>query len=109
MASIRKRTWTSCGDTKIAWVVDYTDAHSNRQRKHFPTKKAADAFRVNIEGQLQTGIYRPEAGKLTVEQVCASFLTHCRGRNQRYERMTRKMLVVYQGSSTIISCIRSTA
>jgi integrase len=97
MASVRKRTWTSCGDTKIAWVVDYTDGLSNRQRKHFSTKKAADAFRVNIEGQLQSGIYRPEAGKLMVAQVCAGFLTHCEGRNQRDERMTRKMLVVYQG------------
>jgi integrase len=65
--------------------------------KAFPNKKAADAFRINIEGQLLAGIYRPDASKLGVKQVCESFLTHCRGRNQRDERMTRKMLVVYQG------------
>jgi integrase len=98
MASVRKRTWmASSGKTRTAWVVDYTDGQGDRQRKHFPSKKAADAFRINIEGQLQAGIYRPDASKLGVKQVCESFLAHCEGRNQRDERMTRKMLVVYRG------------
>ena len=98
MASVRKRTWiTPSGETKTAWVVDYTDNRGDRQRKHFPTKKAADAFRINIEGQLQSGIYRPDAGNLMLRQVCESFLAHCEGRYQRDERMTRKSLVVYRG------------
>jgi hypothetical protein len=62
----------------------------------FPNEEAADAFRIDIEGQLQSGIYRPDAGKLTIKQACESFITHCEGRNQRDERMTRKMLVVYK-------------
>lgn len=41
--------------------------------------------------------YRPDAGKLTVKQVCESFLAHCEERHQRDERMTRKMLTVYKG------------
>ena len=94
MTSIRKRTW---GEDKSAWVVDYTDNRGDRQRKHFPTKKAADAFRISIEGQLQSGVYRPDASKVTVGQACDSFLVHCQGRNRRDERMTRKMLVVYRG------------
>jgi integrase len=98
MAAVRKRAWTApSGETKTAWMVDYTDNQGERQRKHFPTKKAADAFRINIEGQLQTGIYRADAGKLTVKQACESFITHCEGRHERDERMTRKMLVVYKG------------
>jgi integrase len=98
MASVRKRTWmASSGETKTAWVVDYSDNRGDRQRRHFPSKKAADAFRINIEGQLHAGIYRPDASKLVVKQVCESFLVHCEGRNQRDERMTRKMLVVYRG------------
>jgi hypothetical protein len=84
MASVRKRAWTApSGETKTAWVVDYSDSRGDRQRKHFPTKKAADAFRINIEGQLQSGIYRPGAGKLMLKQVCESFLKHCEGRHQR--------------------------
>jgi integrase len=98
MASVRKRMWTgSSGEIKTAWMVDYADNRGERQRKHFPTKKAADAFRINIEGQLQTGIYRADASKLTIKEASESFIAHCEGRNKRDERMTRKMLVVYRG------------
>lgn len=98
MASVRKRTWTApSGETKTAWMVDYSDRRGKRLREHFPSKKAADAFRINVEGQIQSGIYRPDASKLTAAQVCESFLKHCEGRHQRDERMTRKMLAVYRG------------
>jgi integrase len=98
MASVRKRTWkTESGEAKAAWVVDYTDNRGDRKRKHFSTKKAADPFRIRIEGQMQSGTYRPDADKVTVKEVCESFIEHCVGRNERDERMTRKMLVVYKG------------
>ena len=98
MASVRKRTWkTASGEAKAAWVVDYADSRGDRQRKHFSNKKAADAFRIHIEGQMQAGTYRPDADKVTVKDVCESFLEHCAGRNERDERMTRKMLTVYKG------------
>ena len=60
-------------------------------------RRAADAFRIHIEGQMQTGTYRPNADKVTVKEVCESFLEQCAGRNERDERMTRKMLTVYKG------------
>jgi hypothetical protein len=98
MASVRKRTWSvATGELKTAWIVDYADNCGDRQRKHFPTKKAADAFRISIEGQMQAGTYRAAADKVTVRAACESFLEHCEGRNQRDERMTRKMLTVYRG------------
>jgi integrase len=98
MASVRKRTWkATSGETKAAWVVDYTDSHGDRQRKQFSHKRAADVFRIHIEGQMQAGTYRPIANKVTVKQICESFLEHCSGRNERDERMTRKMLTVYKG------------
>ena len=59
--------------------------------------RLADAFRICIEGQMQAGTYRPNADKVTVKEVCESFLEHCVGRNERDERMTRKMLTVYKG------------
>jgi integrase len=77
--------------------MDYTDSRGDRQRKHFSNKKAADAFRIQIEGQMQVGTYRPNANKVTVKEVCESFLEHCAGRHERDERMTRKMLMVYKG------------
>jgi integrase len=98
MAIVRKRTWTTAsGEAKAAWVVDYSDSRGDRQRKHFSHKKAADAFRIQVEGQMQAGTYRPDADKVTVKEVCESFLEHCAGRNERDERMTRKMLTVYKG------------
>jgi integrase len=98
MASVRKRSWTSLtGETKTAWFVDYYDSRGDRQRKHFANKKAADAFRISVEGQLATGIYRPDASKLTVKVACEAFLANCEGRLRRDERMTRKMLTVYRG------------
>ena len=98
MASVRRRTWkTARGEAKAAWIVDYADNRGVRQRKHFFQKKGADAFRIHIEGQIQTGTYRPNADRVTVKEVCESFLEHCTGRNQRDERMTRKMLTVYRG------------
>ena len=98
MASVRRRTWkTAGGETKSAWVVDYADSRGVRQRKHFSNKKAADTFRIHIEGQMQAGTYRPNADKVTVKEVCESFLEHCAGRSERDERMTRKMLAVYKG------------
>src|SRR5437868_9402932 len=98
MASVRRRTWKSAsGEAKTAWVVDYTDGRGSRQRKHYLSKKTADAFRIHIESQMQAGTYRSDADKITVNEVCESFLEHCAGRNQRDGRMTRKMLVVYKG------------
>ena len=97
MASVRKRVWASPSGPKTAWLVDYTDSRGNRLRKHFRTKKAADTFRIRIEGQIQAGTYRPDASKLTIKEVCESFLADCQERHERDERMTRKMLVVYRG------------
>ena len=62
------------------------------------SKKAADAFRVHVEGQLQAGTYRSDADKMTVKEVCESFLEHCSGRYDRDERMTRKMLRSTKGT-----------
>jgi integrase len=98
VASVRKRTWkTRTGEDKTAWVVDHTDSRGERQRKHFSNKKAADAFRISIEGQMQMGTYRPNAAKVSVREVCEGFLEHCAARHRRDERMTRKMLAVYTG------------
>ena len=98
MASVRKRAWKSAsGETKAAWVVDYTDSRGERQRKHFANKKKADTFRIQVESQMQAGTYRPDADRVSVKELCSSFAEYCKGRNQRDERMTRKMLAVYQG------------
>jgi hypothetical protein len=44
MASIRKRTWTTNGETKTAWVADYFDQAGIRRLKRFHAKKLATTF-----------------------------------------------------------------
>lgn len=43
------------GEARAGWVVDHTDNRGCRQRKHSQTKKAADFFRIKIEGVLGAG------------------------------------------------------
>jgi integrase len=98
MASIRKRAWTTTkGEKRIAWAVDFADASGHRERRQFATRREADAFRVEIEGQLRAGTFRPEAAKVTVKEAADLFLDHCDGRMKRRERMTRHNFAVYEG------------
>ncbi|KGB81937.1 integrase [Rhodovulum sp. NI22] len=98
MAKIRKRSWTTAaGETRIAWACDFADHAGNRQRKQFRTRREADAFRVEIEGQLRTGVYRADADKLTVADVASGFLEHAEGRSKRGERFTRHHLATVKG------------
>lgn len=98
MASIRKRQWRNAdGQATTAWSVSYVDRHGQRERKQFQTKKEADAFRIEIEGQIQSGTFRSGARKTPLENVCRQYLDHCKGRMDRGERMTRHNLAVYEG------------
>ena len=49
-------------------------------RKHFNRKKAADTFRVHIEGENTERAPIADAEKVTVKEVCESFVEHCVGR-----------------------------
>jgi integrase len=98
MAKATKRTWTtSRGEKRQAWQVDFTDANGDRQRKQFAKKADADAFRVEIEGQLRAGTFRTGAGKITVKQICDSYLDYAKGRMERKERFTRAHFEAVRG------------
>jgi integrase len=98
MAAVRKRQWTTPkGEPRSAWIVDYVDRDGERGRKLLRTKRDADAFRVEIEGQLRAGTFRPDASKVTVADLAELFLDYCRGRMERHERMTRHNLAGYRG------------
>jgi integrase len=98
MAIVRKRTWkTLKGETRSAFAVDYFDSQGERQRKQFTTRAEANDFRIEIEGQLRAGTYRPEATKILVRELAELFLAHCRERMERRERMTRRNFQTYEG------------
>lgn len=98
MASVRKRTWTtSKGERRTAWAVSFADASGTRQRRQFNTKREADAFRVEAEGQVRAGTFRPEADKVTISTVVDSYLSELRGRMERGEKMTRHHFETVEG------------
>jgi hypothetical protein len=101
VARICKRTWqTSKGEWRTSWQVDFVDQRGTRQRKHFTLRKAADAYRIAVEGQIRAGTYRPDGERMTVPEACAAWLEHCEGRHRRDERMTRRMLENYRDAVT---------
>jgi integrase len=98
MATVRKRSWkTSKGEARSGFAVDYFDTQGTRQRKQFETRGEANDFRIEIEGQMRSGTYRPEAGKVLVTDLADQFIAHCRGRMERGERMTRRNFQTYEG------------
>ncbi|MDB9704108.1 site-specific integrase [Rhodospirillales bacterium] len=94
MASINKRILPS---GKPQWRVSYFDLQGNRKRPGFSSWTLADKFRQEIEEQIRKGTYRPDADKITMAEVCQSYLDYAEGRMLRNERMTRKLLTVYRG------------
>jgi integrase len=77
MASIRRRSWKSGGETRTAWVADYSDGAGKRRLKTFATKKAADAWLVQARGEVQRGVHTPESGSVTVATAAAEWLERC--------------------------------
>ena len=72
MASVRKRTWTSGGKAKTAWIADYFDQSGKRHQQAFPTRGAADAFLVQARGEVAKGIHTPFSTSITVGEACLS-------------------------------------
>ncbi len=74
MASIRKRTWESGGETRSAWVVDYFDQAGTRRLKTFKTKKAADAWATNALYQVKEGTHTAESASITVAEAAENWI-----------------------------------
>jgi len=97
MATIRKCTWTtSSGEIRTAFSVNI-EGEGNRQRRQFATRREAEAYRLEIEGQVKGGTFRPDAGRITVAETADRFLTYCKGCMERRERMSRQNYKVYEG------------
>lgn len=81
----------------MAWRVAYTDAAGQRGQRQFSTKKEAVEFRVEVEGRVRAGTFRPDATKVTVQNVCEAYLAHVEGRMKRGERFTRRHFEAVSG------------
>src|SRR5579864_3381664 len=86
MASIRKRTWKSGGEEKVAWIADYFDQDGKRHIKTFPTKKAADTWLVGTRSEVSRGVHTPESTSITVTDAAELWVG--RGELNGLERST---------------------
>jgi integrase len=74
--SVRKRTWeTRSGETKTAWVVDYTDADGKRHLQTFAKKKDADAFAQQAGVDVRAGTHTPLSRSIIVDQAAKDWIT----------------------------------
>ncbi len=86
MATVRKRSWKSGGETKTAWIADYFDQESKRHLKTFPTKKAADAWLVTARHEVAKGLHTPESTSITVAEAANLWIE--RGEREGLEKST---------------------
>lgn len=97
MATINKRKWTNKSGEHEAWVLAYTDANGKRHKEQFKLKRQADARRVQVESQIDTGVFREGAKTKTVADACASYLEALSARHLRDAKVTTTYLKTNQG------------
>ncbi|ORE94055.1 phage integrase family protein [Stappia sp. 22II-S9-Z10] len=102
--SVRKRTWTTKGVEKSAWVVDYSDQHGKRRQKSFARKKEADAWAARAKTEVGDGLHVADSATVTIETAAKAWLQAVRraglevGTVDQYERHSRLHIVPYLGA-----------
>jgi integrase len=73
--SVRKRSWkTDRGESREAWVVDYTDQLGHRHLKTFARKRDADAHHAKVAVEIRAGMHTPESTSATVSEAGQNWL-----------------------------------
>jgi integrase len=89
--SVRKRTWqTRSGETREAWIVDYTDGHGTRRLKSFKRKKDADDFASKTHIEVREGIHVADSATIAVQEAAELWLTRSEA-----DGLERATLMVY--------------
>jgi integrase len=79
MAKVKKRKWvTKQGESREAWIVNYTDQQGVRRLKTFATKKEADAFLIQAMHEVKSGTHTPYSTSLTVAQAAQAWIDFVR-------------------------------
>ena len=86
MATIRKRSWVSGGETKSAWVVDYFDQNGKRRLKTFARKADARDWTVTALHEVKERKHVPDSTAPTVAAAAEAWIA--RGEVEGRERST---------------------
>ena len=89
--AIRKRTWTSGGKEKFAWVVDYRDGAGKRRQKTYKTKKAAESWSTDTLFHVQHGLHTADSVSITVADAAED-----RIRRAQLDELERSTIVQYR-------------
>ena len=90
--SVRKRTWTTNGVDKTAWVADYVDGTGKRRLKTFARKKEADAFAATASVQVREGTHVADSASATVVQAGKLWIASAKAAG-----LERTTVISYQG------------
>lgn len=90
MASTRKRTWTSRGIERTAWVVDYVDQTGKRRLKTFATRKEADAWSVTALHEVNLGTHTPASTSITVAEAFDRWIADCEANGLEYGTLLQR-------------------
>ena len=100
--SVRKRAWvTRQGDSREAWIVDYTDQRGARHIHTFARKKDADAFHDKVRVNVRAGVHT--STKTTVAEAGAKWISDAEDRLEpatleSYRQHLRDHIVPYIGA-----------
>jgi integrase len=67
--AIRKREWTTKGETKEAWIVEYRDAKKKKHIKTFERKKDAELWAAKTKIDVKDGLHTPDGNTVTVAEA----------------------------------------
>ncbi len=76
--AVRKRTWTSGGMERSAWVAYYRDGAGDRRQQAFKTKKAADAWWTDTRFHVQHGLHTADSASITVAAAAENWIKRIR-------------------------------
>jgi integrase len=105
MSKVRKRTWTTrSGESREAWVVDYSDGEGQRHIRTFQRKKDADAHLLTVGGEVRDGTHIAPSKSETVAHAAQRWLkgVEAEGReattSRQYEQHVRLHIAPRIGS-----------
>jgi len=73
--SVRRRTWkTGKGESREAWIVNYTDQASFRRIATFERKRDADAYEAQVQTEVRAGVHTAAGASITVAEAAEDWL-----------------------------------
>ncbi|KQR77600.1 site-specific integrase [Rhizobium sp. Leaf341] len=75
--TVRTRKWTTGGETKTAWISDYTDQTGKRHQKTFRTKREATAFDAQTHVEVTGRIHVADSDTITVAAAGKHWIAAC--------------------------------